>query len=141
MTLDKIDQVDREIVFNHESHDARKAAIEYDLKGQRTLHNDAVKKLNNVRKHHTNLNNTTHHTDRTRAIFVAWRLHTKRTVAFANAIKNALQKSLWQTGFDHIRHFAIDKHRTRVENKHMNGMRLMFWKNNCRLFFDRWRQY
>lgn len=74
-----------------------------------------------------------------RFIFIQWRAHTARQKQFLTAINRTILKSMWQNGFDNISAFARDKHLTRVQNKHLQGMVRMYKKKRAKQALNQWR--
>jgi hypothetical protein len=52
-----------------------------------------------------------------------------------------ISKSIWQNGLDNIRAFARDKHLTRIQNKHLKGMKQMFSRKACGQAIAIWRRF
>lgn len=64
-----------------------------------------------------------------------------KTTRFIKAITNTMLKSMWQNGLDNISAYARDKHLTRVQNKHLIGMKRMYSKKSCGSAFNLWRNH
>lgn len=85
-------------------------------------------------------NDECHFQSRMRACFLAWRDHTRRTVAFVNTLTHVIQNTLWHQGFQNIKEFSRDKQLTRKQNVQLQRIRRMFWQRNCAAAFSKWKE-
>lgn len=86
-----------------------------------------------------NRNDTCHFMSKRRAVFLAWKDHTKRTVAFCRTLRHVIENTLWHQGFQNIKEFSRDKALTRNQNSSLQRLRKMFSRRNCGAAFSRWK--
>lgn len=88
---------------------------------------------------HVKKNDTNNYQSSLRFIFQQWVGFVRRQKRFIMAITTVVNKSLWKEGFAKLSQVTLDKTDDGTRDKHLVGMRRMFWKKLCGKALSNWR--